>query len=385
MSTLEFAPPSSREIHQKGLTATVITPWWPSAIWFPVIKEMSDISTDSNPTRGGTTSTRKRKRPTKQEPTLALNSMENKRRQRGTDAGLSSSAIDLLTSQEAFVEWTRSEEHDPSVPNAIMVVNYLCHARILYSWNRNTTLIKKSAFLKLYEDTSSITNNIYFKQFMEAMKGTGVFQMEHTQAIDISPIISHFRKNDNADLDMPTLSRKLCWLLGVCAFLRPDDVSCIDISKTKVSDNGLLLSVIFLKERRGGQRIIKVISVGRHANDKRLCPVDEYEEYTRCIADTPLEINHYKDPNYKDKSKALRATSIGTLMSGVTCMIPDLPSDRPPPKPRAIGSTSAAISDISTQNIMVQGNWSSDKVLNRHYRVSRKTMSNVTLAILGSL
>ncbi|KAF9342421.1 hypothetical protein BGX26_007553, partial [Mortierella sp. AD094] len=67
---------------------------------------------------------------------------------------------------------------------------------------------------------------------MASTKGTGVFRMEYVQALDISPIVSHFRSADNADLDMPQLARKLSWLLGVCAFLRPDDVGGIDVNKT---------------------------------------------------------------------------------------------------------------------------------------------------------
>ncbi|KAF9199720.1 hypothetical protein BGZ49_010128, partial [Haplosporangium sp. Z 27] len=190
MSTLEFASPSSRENTPTGVDGNSDNAMVAQCDLVPSNQGDVDISTDSNPTRGVTTSTRKCKRPTEQEPTLVLNSMKNKRRRRGIGAGLFSSAIDLL---------------------------------------------------------------------------------------------------DTADANS---------LTRVCAFLRPDDIGYIDISKTKVSDNGLLLSVIFPKECRDGQRIIKVFSVGRHANDKRLCPVDAYEEYTRRIADTPLEINNYKDPNY---------------------------------------------------------------------------------------
>ncbi|KAF9896130.1 hypothetical protein BX616_008074, partial [Lobosporangium transversale] len=240
-----------------------------------VPNHQGDGSSTTNPDPSGSspTSRRKRKRSPQQESTLVIDSMENKRRRKDLDAGLSPSAITLLDSagansktrrqylptQEAFAVWAQQEGFDPSTPNAIAVVNYLCHARIIYSWSRNTTLNKKSAILKLYDDTSVITGNIYFQRFMAAMKSTGVFQMEHVSALDISPILSYFRMEDNVDLDMPKLSRKLCWLLGVCAFLRPDDIGCIDVSKSETNEKGLLLTIVFPKERRDGQRIIKSI------------------------------------------------------------------------------------------------------------------------------
>jgi hypothetical protein len=72
-------------------------------------------------------------------------------------------------------------------------------------------------------------------------------------------------------------------------------------------------------------------------------------------------------------------------MGHITRMINNLPLNKPPPKPRAIGSTLAAIAGISTQDIMVQGNWSSPKVFNKHYRISSQTAANFTSVVLGSL
>ncbi|KAF9338693.1 hypothetical protein BGX26_009592, partial [Mortierella sp. AD094] len=143
--------------------------------------------------------------------------------------------------------------------------------------------------------------------------------------------------------------------------------------------------------RRDGQRIVKTAPVGRHPNDKRLRPVEAYLEYTSRIEDTPLNVGHHKDPDHKfnplmrftkDKTKVLRISTIGVYMGYITRMINDLPLNKPPPKPRVIGSTLAAISGISTQDIMVQGNWSSPKVFNKHYRISSQTAANFTSVVL---
>ncbi|KAF9081849.1 hypothetical protein BGX27_004745, partial [Mortierella sp. AM989] len=48
--------------------------------------------------------------------------------------------------------------------------------------------------------------------------------------------------------------------------------------------------------------------------------------------------------------------------SRIAKKIKDFPSNKPPPKPRAIRSTLAAMAGVATQGIMVQGNWSSPKM-----------------------
>ncbi|KAF9079738.1 hypothetical protein BGX27_006030, partial [Mortierella sp. AM989] len=231
-------------------------------------------------------------------------------------------------------------------------------------------------------------------RFMAALKSSGVFHMEHIPTLDISPILDHFRSMENTELNMADLARKLCWLLGVCAFLRPDDIGGIDVSQTIIQDTGILLTIVFPKERRDGQRIIKKIPVRRHPTDKRLCPVEAYLEYTDRIKNNHMQSGHHKDASYKitplirfskDLSRVLRVSSIGVYMSEITKKIRDLPSNKPPPKPRAIGSTLAAMAGVATQDIMVQGNWSSPKVFERHYRISSNTSSNFTSVVLGSL
>ena len=87
----------------------------------------------------------------------------------------------------------------------------------------------------------------------------------------------------------------------------------------------------------------------------------------------------------KNPSKALQVSTIGVFMSTITKMIPNLPTNKPPPKPRAIGSTRAALAGMATQDIMVQGNWSSSKIFEKHYRLSRHTKSNTTSAVMALL
>ncbi|KAF9093922.1 hypothetical protein BGX27_001546 [Mortierella sp. AM989] len=163
------------------------------------------------------------------------------------------------------------------------MANYLCQTRILYSWTHNTTLTEKSALLKLYDNPSTISNNVYFQRFMKAMKSTGVFNME-----------------------------------------------CMRIPSS-------------------GQALVS-------------CRI--YLEYTSRIANTPLKVGHHKDPNHtfnllmrfaKDKTNVVRVGTISVYMADIARLIKDLPLKKPPPKPRAIESTFAAILEVPTQDIIDQG------------------------------
>jgi len=374
----------------------------------PRSKTNVTTASTSNTTGRSIASNRKRRRDPQQESSLDLNSMAHKRIRHDVEDGLLPAAVELLNkptiskhtrsayqvAQTMFLDWAKDEGVDIQTANAIHVVNFLCQARIIHGWSRSTTLNKKSAILKLYDDPHVITGNTYFKRFIKALGESEIFYMEKLSTLDISPIINQFNATENSDLDMLSLSRKLCWLLGVCAFLRPDDIGGIDITTCKVETDGLHLSIFLPKEKRNGQRIVKRTLVKRHSDNKRLCPVEAYLEYTHRIRDSTLTIKHHMNESIeitpllrfiKDPNKALRVNTIGVYMSTISKMIPGLPVDKPPPKARAIGSTLAAMSGTATQDIMVQGNWSSTAIFEKHYRLSNRTSSNITSVVLGSL
>ncbi|KAF9087598.1 hypothetical protein BGX27_002889, partial [Mortierella sp. AM989] len=86
--------------------------------------------------------------------------------------------------------------------------------------------------------------------------------------------------------------------------------------------------------------------VGRHPQDKYLCHVEAYLEYTSRIVDTPLKVGHHKDPNHtfnpsmrftKDKTKVARVSTISVYMVGITRLIKDFPLKKPSPKPQNHG------------------------------------------------
>ncbi|KAG0251024.1 hypothetical protein BGZ95_007013 [Linnemannia exigua] len=53
-----------------------------------------------------------------------------------------------------------------------------------------------------------------------------------------------------------------------------------------------------------------------------------------------------------------------------------------PPKLRALGSTLAAMAGVPIPDIMVQGNWSSPKIFEKHYRLSSVISNNLSVSTL---
>ncbi|KAI7889038.1 uncharacterized protein EV154DRAFT_424641 [Mucor mucedo] len=66
-------------------------------------------------------------------------------------------------------------------------------------------------------------------------------------------------------------------------------------------------------------------------------------------------------------------------MTYVTC-----PSDTSPRRARALASTLAALSEISVDDIVVHGNWSSKDLFGQFYRVSVNTSTDFTRLTLDT-
>ncbi|KAF9542460.1 hypothetical protein EC957_001902, partial [Mortierella hygrophila] len=74
----------------------------------------------------------------------------------------------------------------------------------------------------------------------------------------------------NRTMPMLSLTKKLCWLLVTCGLLRPEDLLCTDARASQIVDGNLGLEVLFPKEMRGGQTIIKPVVIRSHL-DEALC------------------------------------------------------------------------------------------------------------------
>ncbi|KAF9970873.1 hypothetical protein BGZ73_006272 [Actinomortierella ambigua] len=89
---------------------------------------------------------------------------------------------------------------------------------------------------------------------------------------------------DNHSMDIKDLTTKTCFLLATCGFLRPDDLACADAKRSKVERGELVLVVVFPKERRDHQMLIKPVIIKPHPVEA-YCPVKAFVEYRRRTSD----------------------------------------------------------------------------------------------------
>ncbi|KAI1298312.1 hypothetical protein EDD11_006811, partial [Mortierella claussenii] len=287
----------------------------------------------------------------------------------------------------AFGRWMKHLDLDPSTPNLVGPMNYLAYGNTSNKWSFNTVKAYKTAIFALYNDTAAFSSYAPFEELMTAMARKGVKRIRHAE-VNLDPIFDFLNKlKSNGSMHLLELTQKMCWLLAVCGFLRPDDIACIDLSESRMADNKLELSILLPKELRQQQRIRKTVVVLPHT-DPRYCPVAAFQEYYRRIAHVLVPVPHYKDPqqvfiplvrNVRDLQQAVSVDRINNHLKHYLEMIPR-PPGAPRLKARAIGATRALMKGVSVEDVMVQGNWSSPAIVDSFYRMSRQTANNFTTA-----
>lgn len=88
----------------------------------------------------------------------------------------------------------------------------------------------------------------------------------HT-TITIEPILQHFHTlGNNSNMSVADRTTKLCWLLGICDFMRPADIEHVDLDQFTFHDptKNATLQVYGPKERRHGHRITRTVVLNPH-------------------------------------------------------------------------------------------------------------------------
>ncbi|KAG0346055.1 hypothetical protein BGZ54_005359, partial [Gamsiella multidivaricata] len=252
--------------------------------------------------------------------------------------------------QQVYIRWAQERDEDPFHPDPALLINYLAHQRRTRDWKPTTVLAKRSTILDLFSDRSPITESMVYKDYIAALKATDIKPAE-IGCLDISPALAYLQSlPNNDDMALVQLTRKLCWLLDICSFLRADDIHCVDINKTTFDKRYLKLFVLLPKERRKGKRIEKVVYISANS-DPKLCPLAAYQFYTSRIKDHPVTVPHPKDKNFticpfiRNTLRLHAAVSMQTIsnhMDSISTLIPEVERPTRRVKPRAIGSTIAA-------------------------------------------
>ncbi|KAG0246215.1 hypothetical protein BG011_002522, partial [Mortierella polycephala] len=283
-------------------------------------------------------------------------------------------SLETKRTQQAFLEWLKAGSFEKDINPAIPIINWLHHIMATQKLAWSTILVKKTAVLALFSNAEDIKSDPSYQSLLRAGSSSVVVDTKHGD-YDISRVVEYFRQLPlNMDMSMSDLARKLCWLLGVCGFMRPDDIYCTDVARSRVIRDRLELAVVFPKEKRGRQRIIKYVHISRHPGPT-VCPVQACLAYRSRTFAMDLPTPHPKDPlckitplirYLKDQHKPVVATTISVFMDSISRRM--VPKGKKSPKLRALGSTLAALAGVLVAGIMVQGNWSSPKIFEKHYR-----------------
>jgi len=260
-----------------------------------------------------------------------------------------------------------------------------------HNWTAATVENYKAAIMHMYDDKTPFEDND-FHRFFRVLRQRDVKHLKELN-IDLQPVITHFRDmGPNNGLTNTVLTQKLCWLLGTCGFMRPNDIRCIDLSDKKFHLDTVvcILPVLLPKETRQGRRICKCVTIKSH-DDPLLCPIQAITEYLHRIRDSEIMVKHDKDNtiryrplirDVRDLRIAVSSERISKHISTISRML-SLPENTRIPKARAIGPTEAIKNGARVEDIVVHGNWSSSIMFDNFYRLNAATTTNFTTLVLS--
>ena len=358
-------------------------------------------ASEDTPPNGPTTNRISRKRPAAESALVAdrLNHKIRRLEEAGADTNVTNAIMQAnprrylryAQVQAKFVGWCSEQSLDFSQPASVL--NFLAHGHTNLQWSLQTLLNYRSSIADMFDDRASIIEFWPLRTFFQAVQETTLRQIQ-SRPVDISPIVNHFHSlGSNHSLPLPDLTAKLCWLLGVCGFMRPSNIERIDLDQSSTShfDDRIVLIVVAPKEKRLSQRIQKEIVIRQHS-DSFLCPVAAVRHYIHRHARRPCHFPHpilpHVNLNYlvrdiRDCHKPIYAQRISNHINSIMTLLPDSNS-KGRLRARALDSTRALLAGATTDAIVSHGNWSSQSIFNNYYRLSTETQTDFTSLVLGS-
>lgn len=276
------------------------------------------------------------------------------------EAQLSNAARQKPT-QDAYIQWCLTNAQPLQEPTSL--VNYLASLYRDRQLTVSTLAAYRSAILDIFDDRASASASPQLKTFFTALQKRSI-RPDITQPVDISPALTYLRTlGSNSVMPIEDLTRKLCWLLALCSFLRPSDIERVDLDASDWSSNPdrLLLTVVAPKEKRFGQRIRRQVTLRAH-NDSKICPVAAFRAYVARHACQPCHESHPALPHVqlhflirkiRDNSKPIFAQRISKYIKSVMAHLPNGSNING----RALGSTRALVAGASIDEVVAHGNW----------------------------
>ncbi|KAF9555371.1 hypothetical protein BGW38_009261, partial [Lunasporangiospora selenospora] len=115
--------------------------------------------------------------------------------------------------QERYIQWATENGLDGGVPLPFALLEWLIVGVVSRGWKPGTALNYKGAMVQLYQDQTTFQN----PSFLAGLDAIRKHEVRDKQELDLdlTPVVEFFESlPPNDDMDMTTLTRKLCWLLG---------------------------------------------------------------------------------------------------------------------------------------------------------------------------
>ncbi|KAG1469554.1 hypothetical protein G6F56_003192 [Rhizopus delemar] len=317
-------------------------------------------------------------------------------RSKFVDTALSVSAQQLLTkrltedspttraykhAQLAFVEW--AEEHSVSLTDfqATDLVNFLSDIKFRRNLHHNTLKTWRSGVLRFHRNQTNMANDPVIQAFFTALCAAAEPIPIHRPTVDLTPTFTFLKRLDSVTCSFRRLQQKTAFLLAMATFLRPSDLSRIDLTSMDIdpADSTLTFNIVAPKEKRKGQRIIKPVLVHPHT-DPHLCPV---------VACTTLRDHPFardKRPpsvlfvNSHSPAVAVRTTTISSWLRQLI----RLSTSETRVSVRSLASSLALRVGISREDIQTLGNWQSSLTFDTFYRREHMTTVDFTNRLIST-
>ncbi|KAI8373434.1 hypothetical protein EDC96DRAFT_584591, partial [Choanephora cucurbitarum] len=259
--------------------------------------------------------------------------------------------------QFAFLKWCQTNNVDVMNFTASDLTNFLSFAHLEHHLAPNTVKLWRSAVSQLHPEPTTLSNSTIIRTLIQTILSNATPIEQHQDTIDITPTIHYIRNIASSNSTaVGLLQQKVAFLLGMAAFLRPSDLHRIPRSSVIFLASTMKFKVYKPKEKR---QAIK--SLLRHPK---------------------LAISQPQpDRLFLNSRQPTQALEISTIRSYLRKAIKK--STNRSVSVRSLASTIARQQGISIQDIVTQGNWSSETVYDTYYRRDHINEVDITNAVLS--
>ncbi|KAG1050395.1 hypothetical protein G6F43_007325 [Rhizopus delemar] len=247
-------------------------------------------------------------------------------------------------------------------------------------------LTKDSPTTKTFKHTHlaqprTLANDPILQAFFTALCASTAPVLIHRPTVDLTPTITYLQRIDSNTCTLRCLQQKTAFLLAMAAFLRPSDLSRIELTSAIIDPNNstLTFNIGAPKERRRGLKIIKPVMIYPHM-EANLCPVIAYLALRDHQAVRERRPPSALFVNSRNPQTAIRTTTISSWLRQLV----RLSTTETLVSERSLASSLVLRMGISREDIQTLGNWQSSATFETFYRCEHMTTVDFTNKLIST-